>query len=71
MRLWRRLAAYFRVLGKANRNQTDLVRHLARRPAIGLAVGVYETAVMFSNRVEPRLKYLATVRASSLVGCPF
>ncbi|MDQ1439485.1 MAG: hypothetical protein QOK43_3114 [Acidimicrobiaceae bacterium] len=71
MRLLRRLRAYLRIARKATRNQNDLMKHLVRRPAILAAVGGYETAVMFSNKVEPRLKYLASVRASSRVGCPF
>jgi hypothetical protein len=71
MRLVRRLAAYFRVLRKANRNLNDFTKYLFRRPAIALAVGTYETAVMFSNRVDTRLKYLATTYTSSLIGCPF
>jgi hypothetical protein len=28
-------------------------------------------AVLVSNRVDPRLKYLAVVKASGRVGCPF
>ena len=71
MRLLRRLLAYGRVLPSARRNRTDLLRHLVRRPAILAAVGAYETAVLASNRVDARLKYLATTKASSLIGCPF
>lgn len=71
MRLLRRLVAYFRIMRKATRNQTDATKYLVRRPAIMAAVGAYETAVLFSNRVDLRTKYLAGVRASSLVGCPF
>jgi hypothetical protein len=71
MKLLARLRAYARVLGKANRNQSDLTKHLVRRPAIGAAVAVYETAVLFSNRLDARPKYLATTRVSSLIGCPF
>jgi len=71
MRLLLRLRAYRRVLGKASRNQTDLMKYLVRRPAILGAVGVYETATLFSNRVDVRMKYLAGLRTSSLIGCPF
>jgi hypothetical protein len=71
MRLLRRLLAYSRVLRKATRNQTDLMKYFVRRPALLAAIGTYETAVFISNRVEPRAKYLATTRASSLIGCPF
>lgn len=71
MRLLRRLAAYTRIIGKATRNRTDAARYLVRRPAILAAIGAYETAVMISNRVDVRTKYLAGMRASSLIGCPF
>jgi hypothetical protein len=42
-----------------------------RRPALLAAVSAYETAVLVSNRVEPRLKYLASLKTSSITGCPF
>ena len=71
MRLLRRLRAYGRVLPKASRNRTDAFRYLVRRPAIMAAVGTYETAVLFSNRVDTRVKALAGIKASSLIGCPF
>lgn len=71
MRLLKRLAAYARVMRKPNRNQTDALKYLARRPAIATAIGTYEAAVLFSNKVETRVKYLATTRVSSLIGCPF
>ena len=71
MRLLRRLLGYARILPGARRNRTDLLRYMIRRPALLAAIGGYETAVMFSNRVEPRLKYLAVVKASTLTGCPF
>lgn len=70
-RLLKRLAAYGPVLRRAKRNRADLLRYLVRRPAILGAVGAYEAAVMFSNRVDTRVKYLASTRASSLIGCPF
>lgn len=71
MRLLLRLRAYARIMRKATRNQTDATKYLVRRPAIMAAVGVYEAAVLFSNRVDVRAKYLAGMRASSLIGCPF
>lgn len=71
MRLLRRLWAYGKVLPRASRNRTDFVRYLIRRPAIMAAVGTYETAVLFSNRVDTRVKALAGIKASSLIGCPF
>jgi alkylhydroperoxidase family enzyme len=63
--------AYLRIARDARRNRTDLYRWLVRRPALLGAVNGYEFAILISNRVEPRLKYLAALKASSLVGCPF
>ncbi|MGH9187259.1 MAG: hypothetical protein ACRD0U_15815 [Acidimicrobiales bacterium] len=71
MRLLRRFTAYAQILRRGRRNRTDLTRYLIRRPALLAGIGVYETATILSNRVEPRLKNLAGVKASSLIGCPF
>lgn len=70
MRLLRRVAAYRRI-GLPKRNQTDAVRFYTRRPLIGAAVGVMEGAQLLSNRADLRMKYLAGLYASSLIGCPF
>ena len=66
-----KVRAYARTLPKARRNRLDLVRYLIRRPAILLAVGAYETAGFVSGRVDFRVKALASVKASSMIGCPF
>ncbi len=50
---------------------TDLLRLLVKRPAILTAVGTYETALLISGQVDSRLKMLASLKASSLIGCPF
>jgi hypothetical protein len=71
MRFLRRLFAYLRIARKAKRNRTDAIKYLVRRPAIATAITAYEVAVMVSNRVDIRTKYLASMRASSLIGCPF
>ncbi len=49
----------------------DLLRLLVKRPAILAAVGTYETALLASSRTDSRLKALAILKVSSLVGCPF
>ena len=71
MRLLRRLRAYGAIAPHGRRNRTDALRYLVRRPALLAAIGSYEAAVMVSNRVEPRLKYLAALKASGIAGCPF
>jgi hypothetical protein len=66
-----KLAAYLSVLPRARRNRTDLVRYMVRRPALLLAIGGYETALLASGAVDARLKALAQIKTSSLIGCPF
>jgi hypothetical protein len=66
-----KLGVYARVFRRGSRNGTDLVRHLIRRPAILAAVGAYETALFVSGRASDRLKVLAQVKTSSMIGCPF
>lgn len=71
MRLLDKLAVYARVLPRARRNRTDLVKWMGRRPLLFGAMGAYEGAVVLSNRVDSRLKTLATLKATSRAGCPF
>lgn len=67
-----KLRAYGKVFARArSRKVPDLLRLLTKRPAIMAGVGAYETALMASGRVEVRLKTLAQIKASSLIGCPF
>jgi hypothetical protein len=53
------------------RRVPNLLRLLLKRPAIQAAVGTYEMALLVSSRMESCLKALASLKASSLVGCPF
>jgi hypothetical protein len=66
-----RVRAELSTLLKAKRNRTDLLRYLIRRPALLVAVGTYETALLASGSVDSRLKALAQIKTSSLIGCPF
>jgi hypothetical protein len=70
MKLLARLQAYAGVMRKAKR-PNPVPRLFRRRPALLLAVGAYETALLASGRVESRLKALAQIKTSALVGCPF
>ncbi|MDQ3913112.1 MAG: hypothetical protein M3305_15350 [Actinomycetota bacterium] len=64
--------AYGKVFARTRvRRVPDLLRLLVKRPTILAAVGAYETALLVSNRVDGRLKALAMLKASSLIGCPF
>ncbi len=67
-----KLRAYSKTFARTRyRRVPDLLRLLVKRPAILAAVGTYETALLVSGRVDGRLKVLASIKASSLVGCPF
>ena len=63
--------AYAKVLPRARRNHTDLIRWMARRPQILASIGAYEIGLFLANRADTRLKALAQLRTSSLIGCPF
>lgn len=71
MRAITRIRHYLRAFAGARRNRTDLAGWLVRRPWLLAAVGCYETALLLSNRLDPRLKELAELKAASLVGCEF
>jgi hypothetical protein len=71
MRTWRKVVAEVRVMSRAKRNRFDLVRYLVRRPALMAAVSGYETALLVSSRAENRIKLLAQVKTSMMIGCPF
>jgi len=71
MRTLRKIVGEAKVLPRAKRNRTDVLRYLIRRPALLAAIGAYETALLLSSRAETRLKLLAQVKASALIGCPF
>jgi alkylhydroperoxidase family enzyme len=67
-----KVLAYGKVFVRTRvRRVPDLLRLLVRRPTILAAVGTYETALLVSNRIDGRLKALAMLKASSLIGCPF
>jgi len=67
-----KLRAYSKAFARTRyRRVPDLLRLLVKRPAILTAVGTYETALLVSGQVDGRLKVLASIKASSLVGCPF
>jgi len=72
MGLLANLRAYGRVLTRTRYDGTpELVGLLARRPGIAFGVGAYETGLLASGRVEGRLKALASIKTSALIGCPF
>ena len=67
-----KVSAYGKVFARIRvRKIPDLLRLLIKRPTILAAVATYETALLASSRVDGRLKALAMLKASSLIGCPF
>ena len=67
-----KLRAYGKTFARARYDEVpDLLRLLLKRPAILMGVGTYESALLVSCKADSRLKMLATIKTSSLVGCPF
>ncbi|GAB16711.1 hypothetical protein GOEFS_012_00120 [Gordonia effusa NBRC 100432] len=71
MRALHRLTAYLKVFSQAKRNRVDLYGWLIRRPLLLLSTMFYEVAIMFSNRLDPRLKELAELKTAGLINCEF
>ncbi|NMO04759.1 carboxymuconolactone decarboxylase family protein [Gordonia sp. TBRC 11910] len=71
MRAAHRIRAYVTVFAQAKRNRVDLYGWLIRRPLILVMTGFYEFALMFSNRMDPRLKELAELKTAGLINCEF
>ncbi len=65
-----RLRAVSRVM-RRKRRPMDALPLLRRRPALLLGVNAFEIAQMACGRVDVRLKALAQIKTSTLVGCPF
>jgi len=63
-------AALMRVMRRKKRPM-EKMRLLRRCPALLLGVNAFETALLASGRVDDRLKALATLKTSTLIGCPF
>ncbi|WP_280300839.1 carboxymuconolactone decarboxylase family protein [Nocardia neocaledoniensis] len=71
MRVVERVRGYAGAMKRARRNRGELVGWLGRRPQIGAATVTYETALLLSNKLDPRLKELAELKTAGLVGCQF
>lgn len=70
MGLFARLTAFMRVMRRKKR-PIETLRLLRRCPALLLGVNAFEMALLVSGRVESRVKALAGIKTSALVGCPF
>ncbi|WP_238418604.1 carboxymuconolactone decarboxylase family protein [Gordonia sp. 'Campus'] len=71
MRALHRMRNYLRAMGRARRHRAELVGHLARRPLVAGATMGMESALLLSNRMDPKLKELAELKTAGLVSCEF
>ncbi|MFH5210195.1 carboxymuconolactone decarboxylase family protein [Antrihabitans sp. NCIMB 15449] len=71
MRALRRIWHFTKVMASAKRNRTDLWGWLIRRPMLLLATVFYEFALIFSNRLDPKYKELAELKAAGLINCEY
>ncbi|MBH0779406.1 carboxymuconolactone decarboxylase family protein [Nocardia bovistercoris] len=71
MRVIERIRHYVSAMGQAKRHRSDLGRWLVRRPQVLVGTGVYETMLLLSNSLDPRLKELAELKTAGLVNCEF
>ncbi|MBJ8337459.1 carboxymuconolactone decarboxylase family protein [Antrihabitans sp. YC3-6] len=71
MRALRRIWHFTKVMASAKRNRTDLWGWLIRRPMLLLATLFYEFSLIFSNRLDPKYKELAELKAAGLINCEY
>jgi hypothetical protein len=67
-----KLRAYGRIFTRPRYDGLpEVLRLLLKRPAILMGVSAFETALLASGKTDGHLKALASIKTSSLVGCPF
>jgi AhpD family alkylhydroperoxidase len=71
MTVLRQIRPMAKVLGAGRRGRYDLLAWLRHRPQILTATVGYETALLGSARMDPRLKQLAELKTAALVTCEF
>lgn len=71
MRALDRTRGYVKAFRSARRHRGDLVGWLGRRPQLLVGTGVYESALLLSNALDPKLKELAELKTAGLVSCEF
>ncbi|MFW0795132.1 carboxymuconolactone decarboxylase family protein [Gordonia sp. CPCC 205515] len=71
MRVVGRVRNYVSAFGSSKRHRGDLTGWLGRRPQLLGATGVYESALLLSNALDPKLKELAELKTAGLVSCEF
>ncbi|WP_338772239.1 carboxymuconolactone decarboxylase family protein [Nocardia vulneris] len=71
MRALTRIRHYLQAMRQAKRHRSDLVGWQLRRPQLLFSTAVFETSLLFSNRLDPKLKELAELKTAGLVNCEF
>lgn len=69
MGLIAKLRMYAGIMRQAKRPLESL-RLMRQRPPLMFGAYAYELGLMVSSRVDARLKTLAQIKTSALVGCP-
>ncbi|MEV6428745.1 carboxymuconolactone decarboxylase family protein [Nocardia sp. NPDC051463] len=62
---------HLKAIRQAKRNRSDLFGWLVHRPQVLFGTIVYETSLLFANRLDPKLKDLAQLKTAGLVNCEF
>jgi len=65
------VAGAFRKMAELSGRVVTPALVMAHRPEIFLASGRLNQAVGASQVVEPRLKFMLSVRVAQMIGCPF
>ena len=65
------VAGAFQKMAEASGRVVTPALVMAHRPEILLASGRLNQAVGASQVVEPRLKFMLSVRVAQMIGCPF
>ena len=65
-----RVRTVLRVMRRAKRPM-EPVRLFGRRPALLFGVNFFEISLLANGRTPERIKALASIKTSALVGCPF
>ena len=72
MGLWKKLRSYAGVMSaRRGGKPMEIMALQRRRPAVLLGTTAFELGQFVSGRVDDRLKALAQLKTSSLIGCPF
>ncbi|MFF0493127.1 carboxymuconolactone decarboxylase family protein [Nocardia sp. NPDC003482] len=71
MRAIKRIWHYAKAFGSMRRNRTDLMGWLIRRPQLLFSTLTYETMLLFSNRLDPKLKELAELKIAGMINCEY